>query len=234
EDSGGVLWIGTEVGLAALRNGRVRAPREVAEALLEEVFGIAEDGLGYLWISTSKHVVRVARSQILDEAGGAGSVREFGPEDGIPAPDGVRRGRSVVKDPAGRIWLSLRRGISVVEPERLSPDSEPAIVHVESVLADGNPMDATGQLRIPASRLRIRFDFVGLSLSAPERVKYRYRLDGVDHDWSEPTSAREAVYMNLAPASYRFRVIASNSAGIWNSAEAAIPMEIVPAFWQTW
>jgi signal transduction histidine kinase/ligand-binding sensor domain-containing protein len=234
EDSGGVLWIGTEVGLAALRNGRVRAPREAAEPLQEEIFGIAEDGLGYLWISTSKHLVRVARSHILDEAGGSAALREFGPEDGVPAPEGVRRGRSAVKDSAGRIWLSLRRGISVVEPERLGSSSAPAIVHVESVSADGNRVDAGGLLRIPATRLRIRFDYVALSLSAPERVKYRYRLDGLDHDWSEPTSEREAVYMNLPPASYRFRVIASNSVGVWNSAEAAMAMEVVPAFWQTW
>ena len=233
EDSGGVLWIGTEVGLAALRNGRLRAPR-VAELLQEEVFGIAEDRLGYLWISTAKHVVRVARSQVLDETGGTASLREFGSEDGIPAPDGVRRGRSVVKDPAGRIWLSLRRGISVVEPERLRFNSPPAIVHIEAVAADGNPVDVGGLLKIPATRVRIRFDYLALSLSAPERVKYRYRLDGVDRDWSEPTTERDAVYMNLPPASYRFRVIASNSAGVWNSAEAAIGMEVMPAFWQTW
>jgi signal transduction histidine kinase len=234
EDSGGVLWIGTEVGLAALRNGRVRSHKEVAEPLLEEIFGIAEDRLGYLWISTSKHVVRVARSLMLGESSGAASLREFGPADGLPTSEGVRRGRSVVKDPSGRIWLSLRRGISAVEPERLNSDSAPAIIHIESVAADGNPVEPGGLLRIPASRLRIRFDYVALSLSEPERVRYRYRLDGLDHDWSEPTTEREAAYMNLPPASYRFRVIASNSAGIWNSAETAIGMEVVPAFWQTW
>jgi signal transduction histidine kinase len=121
----------------------------------------------------------------------------------------------------------------VVEPARLSSASVPAIVHIESVSADGNPLDTGALLRIPASRVRIRFDYLALSLSVPARVKYRYRLDGFDRDWSEPVSARDTFYMNLDPGSYRFRVIACNSEGIWNSAEAAIGMEVVPAFWQT-
>jgi hypothetical protein len=105
-------------------------------------------------------------------------LREFGPADGIPVPEGVWRARSVEKDSDGRVWLSLRRGISVVEPERLKSGSEPAIIHIESVWADGNPIVAATPLRAPANRVRIRFDYLALSLSAPERVKYRYRLDG--------------------------------------------------------
>ena len=233
QDSAGLLWIGTDVGLEFVRNGRVNAPRQAAEPLLDEVLGIADDGRCCLWIATSKHVVRVPRTSLLDGVFEEDPLREFGPADGIPAPEGVRRNRSVVKDPAGRIWLSLRRGISVVEPARLSSTSVPAIVHIESVSADGNPLDVAAALRIPASRTRIRFDYLALSLSVPARVRYRYRLDGIDRDWSEPVSARETVYMNLHPGSYRFRVIASNSEGIWNSAEAAVGMEMVPAFWQT-
>jgi signal transduction histidine kinase/ligand-binding sensor domain-containing protein len=234
EDSAGILWIGTDAGLAFLRNGRLQTPRDKAEPLLEEVLGIADDSLGGLWIATSKRVARIDRAQALEDAGETLPMREFGPADGIPSAEGVRRDRSVVKDSAGRIWFSLRHGISVMEPARLSLASVPAIAHIESVSADGGPLDASRPLRIPASRVRIRFEYLALSLSAPERIKYRYRLDNLDQGWSDPTSARDTVYMNLPPGAYRFRVIASDSGGMWSGAEADIGMEVTPAFSQTW
>jgi signal transduction histidine kinase len=87
--------------------------------------------------------------------------------------------------------------------------------------------------RIPAGRRRIRLEYFAISLSVPERVRYRYRLDGFDADWSEPVAARETVYTNLNPARYTFRVIASNSDGIWNSTEATIHVDVAPEVWQT-
>ncbi len=89
-------------------------------------------------------------------------------------------------------------------------------------------------VRIPPARQRFTLGYIGVSLSAPDRVKYRYMLDGFDRGWSEPTAAREAVYTNLSPRSYRFRVIARNPDGVWNSAGTAIGFEIDPVFWQTW
>ncbi len=232
-DPAGVLWIGTDAGLAFLRNGRVQLPAEAPDPLLDAILGLVDDGRGWLWIATSKHVVRVSRDRLLGDAPDAALPREFGPADGIPAPEGVRRDRSVVKDAAGRIWLSLRWGISVVDPAAAGAGSVPAIVQIQSVSADGSPLNAAVPFRIPLSRKRIRFDYLALSLSVPERVRYRYRLDGFDRDWSEPLSAREAVYMNLPAGSYRFRVIASNSEGLWNSVEASAGIQMVPAFWQT-
>ena len=101
-------------------------------------------------------------------------------------------------------------------------------------MVDGSPIEPVGNILVPSGRQRIVFGFVGLSLVIPERVKYRYRLDGFDHEWSEPVSAGEAIYTNLGPGTYRFRVMASNSDGIWNSAERALEFEIARAFWQTW
>ncbi len=91
-----------------------------------------------------------------------------------------------------------------------------------------------GPVRIPAGRQRITFDYTGLSLSVPGRVRFKYRLDGFDRGWSQPVATREANYTNLGPGSYRFHVIASNPDGVWNSAEAGVGFEIQPAFWQTW
>ena len=101
-------------------------------------------------------------------------------------------------------------------------------------MADDEPITVGALVRIPSSRTRITFIYSGLSLAVPERIRFRYSLDSFDRGWSEPTAAREAVYTNLSPGSYRFRVIASNSYSQWNDSEAAITIEVDPAFWQTW
>ena len=234
EDSTGALWIGTDKGVAVVRAGQVKVPREAPEALREPVLGLAADGNGWLWVSTSKHVLRVRRDKLEGGALGASDVREFGPADGLRNAEGVKRHKSVAADTLGRVWFYTSRGLSVVAPPRVANDSPPAIVHVEAIRADGNDVDVRGAVRVPGSTRRITFSFVGLSLNVPERVRYRYRLEGFDQDWSEPIAAREAVYTNLGPGPYRFRVIGSNSDGLWNSQEAAIGFEIEPALWQTW
>jgi signal transduction histidine kinase len=165
---------------------------------------------------------------------GDGDVREYGLNDGLKGTGGVRRHRSVVADQLARIWFSLNRGLSVVDPARVTANSAPALVHIQAVAADGSVFDVRRPVRIPPARRRITLDYTGLSLSSPERVKYRYMLDGFDHGWSEPVATREAVYTNLGPGSYRFHVIASNPDGLWNGPEAAIGFEIEPAIWQTW
>jgi signal transduction histidine kinase len=95
-------------------------------------------------------------------------------------------------------------------------------------------MGMHGPVRISAARQRITFNYVGLSLSNSERVRYRYRLDGFDRGWSDPVTARSAVYTNLSPGPYHFRVIASNSDGLWNGTEAVFPFQVEPMWWQTW
>jgi signal transduction histidine kinase len=234
EDSRALLWIGTAKGLAFFDSGHVHVPREMPESLYEEIFGIAEDRNGYLWIAASNQVLRVKRDALLQGVMADADVREFGPADGLVGTQLVKRHRSVIRDPLGRIWFSMNRGISVVDPDRLAKNAVPALVHIESISADGRQIDMRDAVRIPAARRRVTFSYAGISLSAPERVKFRYMLDGFDNGWSEPLATRDAVYGNLSPRSYRFRVIASNANGLWNSQQASIGFEIESAFWQTW
>jgi ligand-binding sensor domain-containing protein/signal transduction histidine kinase len=234
EDSTGVLWVGTVAGLAFRGPGRFQAPDDMPAALREQIFGLAEDRYGSLWVATSNHVLRVNRERLLRGALVEGDVHEYGLADGLRGMEGVKRHQSVVRDPAGRIWFSLNRGISVVDPARLRSNSPPAIAHIQMILADGSPIRLQQPVHVPGGRQRITFDYTGLSLSVPERVRFRYQLDGFDHGWSEPVATREAVYTNLSPGAYRFRVIASNPDGVWSSKEAAVGFEVDPLFWQTW
>jgi signal transduction histidine kinase/ligand-binding sensor domain-containing protein len=234
EDSSGVLWIGTSRGLAFFKSGHAQVPRYAPDSLREEAFGMSEDKDGCLWIATSGHVLRVANQRLSNGVLSLAEVFEYGGADGLPNSTGVKRSRSVVADGEGRIWFSMTRGLSVVDPSHTTNDSAPALPHVEAIMADNNPIAVGALARIPSSRKRITFMYSGLSLAVPARIRFRYFLDGFDGSWSEPTAAREAVYTNLSPGSYRFRVIASNSYGQWNDSEAAISLEVDPAFWQTW
>jgi signal transduction histidine kinase/ligand-binding sensor domain-containing protein len=233
EDSSGVLWIGTSEGLAFLSGGRIQITTGAQGLLQDQILGLAEDRGGNLWIATSNRVLRANSAKLLSGALADGDIREYGLADGLQGVEGVKRHRSVMADSFGHIWFSLNRGLSVVDPARVAATSAPAIVHIQAISADGSQVPLQGPVRIPSARQRITFGYAGISLSVPGRVRFRYTLEGFDHGWSQPVANREANYTNLAPGPYRFRVIASNPDGVWNSAEASIGLQIDPVLWQT-
>jgi signal transduction histidine kinase len=178
--------------------------------------------------------LRVARDKLLSGVVNTIDVREYGQADGLQSAEGVKRSRSVVADSAGRIWFSLAGGLSVVDPSQIDDHPVPALPHIEAITADNNTAILAASVRIPPSPRRITFEYTGLSLAVPGRVRFRYLLEGFDSSWSQPVAAREAVYTNLGAGSYRFRLVASNSEGLWNGPEAAIGFEVEPTLSQTW
>jgi PAS domain S-box-containing protein len=234
EDSSGTLWIGTSVGLAFFASNHFQVPHESPDVLREQIVGIAEDKSERFWIATSNHVLRVPRDKLLSGVVKDADVREYGHADGLESTEGVKRSRSVVSDSAGRIWFSLSSGLSVVNPSQIADNSVPALPHIEAITADNTPAKLTASVRIPPSPRRITFEYTGLSLAVPERIRFRYFLEGFDSSWSQPVATREAVYTNLGPGSYRFRLVASNSEGLWNGPETAIALNVAPAYYQTY
>jgi ligand-binding sensor domain-containing protein/signal transduction histidine kinase len=233
EDSKGVLWSGTSAGLAFLVFGKVQVP-SLPDVLREPIFGIAEDKSGQFWITTSSHVLQISRDKLFAGKAGTADIHEYGPADGLPTSEGVNRSRSLISDSEGRIWISVKGGLSVVDPSHLASAWPPAIAHVESVMADGTAITPIDSIRVPAAHKRITFAYTALSLAVPERIRLRYFLEGFDRQWSEPSAAHEAVYTNLGPGAYRFHLLASNSYGEWNGSESVVGFEVEPALWQTW
>ena len=233
EDSGNILWIGTAKGLSYWAAGRVHSAAGMPEPLREQILGIAEDKKGSLWIATSAQVVRANRAKLINGVLADGDLREFTPADGLRGMEGVKRSRSVVADQGGRIWFSLNRGISVVDPGRLTQNSTPAIVHVRALSADGVASNIRDPIHIPGGKKRLTLEFGAVSLSFPERVRYRYLLEGFEHDWRGPVASREAVYTNLSPGTYHFRVMASNPDGVWNPQGAVLAFVVDPLLWQS-
>jgi len=234
EDSSGTLWSGTSAGLASFASSHFQVPNESPDVLREQILGMAEDKSGRFWIATSHHVLRVPRDKLLSGAVKAVDVHEYDQADGLESTEGVKRSRSVVSDSAGRIWFSLSSGLSVVNGSQINDDSVPALPHIEAITADDNTANLDASVRIPPSPRRITFEYTGLSLAAPGRIRFRYLLEGFDSSWSQPVAAREAVYTNLGPGSYRFRLVASNSEGLWNGPETAIVLNVAPAYYQTY
>jgi signal transduction histidine kinase/ligand-binding sensor domain-containing protein len=234
EDRSGILWLGTLRGVAFVRSGQVFIPQGLPPSLRDEIFGIAQDKLGDLWITTSQTVIRVDRARLLSGKLSNGDIREFGVSDGLLDLNGVRRERCIVLDPSGRIWISRNEGIGALDPERLRRIAAPTIVHIERLFVDGDRRDVRSSMRLPANPRRIVLDYVGLNLSSPDQVRYKFKLENFDRDWNAPEAGKQAAYTNLSPGSYRFRVAASNADQLWNGAEAGLSFEVAPAMWQTW
>lgn len=229
----GILWIGTVSGLAYLRDGKIHIPSQMYSPLHEAILGMAIDQSGTLWISSSNHVLSVKADKLFSTIPDKAYIHEYGLDDGLAGTQGVKRFKSVVTDAQGRIWFSMNRGLSVVDPVRAAHAPIPAIVQIENVSADGNSIDLRTPVRLPADNHRLTFSYSGVSLSAPERVRFKYKLDGFDEKWSDPVATRSAVYTNLTWGSYKFHVIASNSDGVWDDEGATLDFSIPPRWYQT-
>ncbi|HEY2153870.1 MAG TPA: triple tyrosine motif-containing protein [Vicinamibacterales bacterium] len=155
----------------------------------------------------------------------------------LDALDGVRPGPAAfvaaARSPDGRLWFANSQSLQVIDPEHLRRNTVPPPVHIEQVVADRLVYPAQGALRLPPNTRDLQIDYVGLSFVAPQKVRFRYRLEGRDDAWQEPETRRQAFYTDLRPGTYRFRVIASNNDGVWNEQGAALEIVIAPAWYQT-
>jgi signal transduction histidine kinase len=126
-------------------------------------------------------------------------------------------------------------GVSVIDPRHLPFNSLLPPVRIEGIVADRNDVsiDATGQSTLPALTRDLQIEYTALSLVAPEKNRFRYKLEGYDRDWQDVGNRRQAFYTNLPPRNYRFRVIASNNSGVWNETGASLDFSIAPAYYQT-
>ncbi|MBE7158932.1 MAG: ATP-binding protein [Rhodospirillales bacterium] len=194
--------------------------------------GLALDRDGFLWVQTLDQLLRVSTGMLQSGSLQPSGIRLFNQADGLMPTADTRRTRSLAVDSSGNVWVATRAGLFTATPQAFEDRSPPSIVQMDGLAADGREI-ALQQAVVPAPPHRVTLRFSAVSLPVPERVRYRYRLDGFDGGWSDATSAREAIYTRLEPGQYRFRLLATNSEGVWNSAEFSFPFTIKPAIWQT-
>jgi signal transduction histidine kinase/streptogramin lyase len=155
----------------------------------------------------------------------------------LDALDGVRTGLAsflgAARSPDGRLWFANGSTLQMTDPSHAHRNTVVPPVHIEQIVADHKVYSATGTVRLPPLTRDLEIDYVGLSFAAPQRVRFRYRLEGRDPTWQEPGIRRQAFYSDLRPGTYRFHVIASNNDGVWNEEGAALDLVVMPAWYQT-
>jgi signal transduction histidine kinase len=151
--------------------------------------------------------------------------------------DGVRPGQApfdaAARSPDGRLWFVNTYALQVVDPDHLSRNSIPPPVHIEEIIADRRSYAPGSNLSLPSLTRDLEIDYTALSFMAPQKVRFRYRLEGRDAGWQEPGTRRQAFYSDLRPGKYKFRVIACNNDGVWNEEGATLDFNVAPAWYQT-
>ncbi|KAA6465185.1 hypothetical protein DYQ86_04350 [Acidobacteria bacterium AB60] len=234
EDSEHLLWVGTSGGLTYIKSGAVQLIASQAQVLREQILGIAEDRMGFLWIATPDHILRANRDRLRAGDISDAEIESFGTIDGLRGVEGVARDRTVIEDHQGRTWFSLNSGISVADPNITANNANPVVVRVESMTASGNVVTMQNPIQLGPGAQNIVIHYESTNLATPDRIRFRYRLDGSHEGWSDAVATRQVDYTNLGPGTYRFSVIASSSDGLWNGSATTVPFVIEPSFWQTW
>lgn len=230
-DSSGTLWIGTLNGIAVTSHGEVQKLH--LPTLEDPVRGIALDPQGRLWISSSSQLLSVQAAALLSGQVRPEQVLSYRPGDGLTVPGGGPRSRVVVSDRHGRVWLTTPDGLAATGGVRQEDLPDP-IPQVRSIETDAGLIALAPEVQIPAGTRRLTVHYTGIYLRDPSRVRFRYQLENFDDSWSAPTSERSAVYTNLTPGTYRFRLMATNDNGVWVLSEAPLQIRVRPLLWQSW
>ena len=258
-DADGVLWIGTRDGLTRMQNGR-GVSFTMKDGLIDNaICFITEDEAAHLWFGSGNGVFEVNKA-ILNQSRTATHApiifHGFTRADGLPSMDctsGCQPAGCKTRD--GRIWFPTVNGLAVVDPRKVPFNPIPPAVLIEELFVEktdtatsaenrnsrrteyelGSGASKTDeQLQVSPGNARFEFHFTGLSLTAPEKVQFRYKLEGLEKEWVDAGPQRTALYSYLPPGHYTFRVLACNNDGVWNEKGATLAIILLPHFWQTW
>jgi ligand-binding sensor domain-containing protein/signal transduction histidine kinase len=245
-DADGSLWIGTcGGGLSHWRNGRINTWTTQNGLINDVICQILEDNRGNLWLGSYGGVFRLKKAGLELPSGAPAPAiycDSFGKADGLPSIEcqgGFQPSGLKTRD--GRLWFPTIKGFAVVDPERVATNPVAPLVVIESLAVDGaiqkpeitqNGLAAL-PLEIEPGKQHLEFHYTATSLTAPEKVQFKYRMEGLDHDWAYAGPRRTASYNRLPPGNYQFHVIACNNDGVWNENGDIMAVTILPFLWQT-
>jgi signal transduction histidine kinase/ligand-binding sensor domain-containing protein/CheY-like chemotaxis protein/HPt (histidine-containing phosphotransfer) domain-containing protein len=238
EDRDGSMWIGTRGGgLVRFRDGQFKMVTSRNGLLNDVVFQILEDDQQNFWLSSTKGIYRVSKrdlNEFLDGKLNAVTSAPFGTADGVKSNE-CNGGSQPAgwRGHDGQLWFPTIKGLVVIDPEQLKRNDLPPPVLIEAALVNGRPVNHSQVSSLARGRGDLEFHFAALSFLDPEKIRFRYRLEGYNDTWIEAENRRSAFYTNLPPGNYRFHVVAANSDGVWNNIGATWKFELQPHFYQT-
>jgi ligand-binding sensor domain-containing protein/signal transduction histidine kinase len=238
EDPDGTIWLGTYGGGLNRLHGEQVTRYTSANGLYDDVVSrILDDGRGNLWMSGNRGVFRVARRELDAVARGRATAVTsvwYDTTDGMATSETNGGGQPAGwRGPDGRLWFPTIEGLVAFDPSAPTNRHPPPVV-VTRVVVDREERDPRGELVVPAGAQNVEIHYAGLSFVAPEKVRFRYQLEGYDRDWIDAGTRREAYYTGLPPGQYRFRVRARNEDGVWSAEDAVLGLRQQPYMYQTW
>ncbi len=239
EDSDRTLWIGTNGGgLNRMKDGRLTAYTTRHGLLDDVVYRVLEDGRNNLWLSCRKGIFHISKKELDDFAGGR--ISQIAPVAYGTADGMMTRECSGGGDPAGwrgtdgKLWFPTIKGVAMIDPERIRTNTQAPPVVIEQILVDDRAIAPSDGIELPSGTTRVDLYYTAPSFVAPEKVRFKYKLEGFDQDWIDSGTRRIAYYTNLRPGAYTFRVIAANDDGVWNETGATFGLYLKPYFYQTY
>jgi signal transduction histidine kinase/ligand-binding sensor domain-containing protein len=234
--SDGSVLGATAFGLIGWSNGKEQTLSARNGLPCDSVNGLVEDGTGALWLYMQCGLVEIARSDLQRwwaEPNLRLQPRVFDVFDGLQPGSPAHFENKAVRTPDGRLWFANATVLQMIDPAHLVRNLMPPAVHVQQVIADRKSYSLESDLRLPAHTRDVEIDYTALSFAVPQKVRFRYRLEGRDTDWQEPATRRQAFYTDLRPGPYRFHVIACNNDGVWNNDGATVDFNVAAAWYQT-
>jgi signal transduction histidine kinase/ligand-binding sensor domain-containing protein len=242
-DQDGSLWAATQGGLSRIdvEGGRIATLTSGNGLPCDTVHWMIADAENSLWVATACGLILISAAEITSWITDPAHVVKsmvFNSSDGVTIPPiAIGVNPPVARRADGRLWFATVGGLGVVDPHHLAVNTVRAPVHIEQIVADRRTYreasDTSPVVDLPPLIHDLQIDYAALTLVAPEKVRFRYKLEGADRDWQDAGNRRQAFYTDLGPGRYRFRVAAANNSGVWNEAGAAIDLAIAPAYYQT-
>jgi signal transduction histidine kinase/ligand-binding sensor domain-containing protein len=236
QDEDGVVWAGTAAGIARLKNGRLCYIGRNDGLFDNIIYALVLDDAGYFWAHSDNGFFRVSRRSLNDFADGKTNQVECTAYTDLTAVKSAERDQQIpsgCKTSDGRIAFATAQGVVLIDPAHMPTNTIRPPVHIDRIRANGSEFDRNSAVTVPPGKGELEFHFAGLSYIAPQKMRFRYRLEGYDKEWVEAGNRRMAFYTNLKPGRYAFQVIAANADGIWNGVGDSLELELRPHFYQT-